>query len=248
MISLTPQQLANLAKIDSPTVANVIELFNVGSYLDGFTDHTIKAIYPELSPIVGYAATATYRASEPAQREEAYGGLPQLIEEIMSVKEPRIIVFQDLDGVPRAATYGEVMAKSFQSFGFVGLISSGAARDIEQVGRLRFPCWASSTIVSHGYCRFISAQIPVKVGGLHVHPGDLLHADANGIIKIPHSIASAVADLCEPFIQAEQIVLDYLQLGKPTLAGYREAFAKFKTSVGELRLRAHEFLEKSERQ
>ena len=176
MNSLTPQQLANLAKVDSPTVANVIELFNVGSYLDGFTDHTIKAIYPELPPIVGYAVTATFRASQPTQSEDAYGGLPQLIEESLTVREPRIIVFEDLDGVPRAATYGEVMAKSFQAFGFLGLITSGAARDIEQVNRLRFPCWASSTIVSHGYCRFLKAQIPVKVGGLQVHPGDLLHA------------------------------------------------------------------------
>ena len=54
----------------------------------------------------------------------------------------------------RAATYGEIMVTTFQKFGFSGLITSGAARDIEQVDRLQFPCWASSVIVSHGYCRF----------------------------------------------------------------------------------------------
>ncbi len=81
-----------------------------------------------------------------------------MIEESQATPAPRIAVIQDLDGIPKAATYGEVMVSSFQTFGFVGLITSGAARDIDQVRRLRFPCWASSIIVSHGYCRFIQSQ------------------------------------------------------------------------------------------
>ena len=61
MSLLTPEQLASLARVDSPTVANVIELFDVRpSYLEGFTNHTVKAVYPELPPVVGYAWTATF--------------------------------------------------------------------------------------------------------------------------------------------------------------------------------------------
>ena len=40
-------------------------------------------------------------------------------------------------------------------------------------------------------------------------PGDLLHADANGIVNIPHEIAAAVAEPCEHYIQAEEIILQY---------------------------------------
>jgi 4-hydroxy-4-methyl-2-oxoglutarate aldolase len=240
--SLSAQQLAVLAQADSPTVANVIELFDIRSYLEGFTDCQIKAIYPELAPVVGYAVTATLRASRSLENEDAYGGMPQLIEESLAIPEPRIAVIEDLDGAPKAATYGEVMATSFQGFGFVGLITSGAARDIEQVRRLQFPCWASSIIVSHGYSRFIRSQVPVNIGGLEVLPGNLIHADANGIIQIPHSIAPAVADLCQPFMQAEQIVLDFLHSGRPTTAGYRETFKRTKAAIAELRSRAQEFL------
>src|SRR5262249_12524511 len=160
---------------------------------------------------VGYAVTATFRSGYPSGKQESYGDMPALIEAALAIPEPRIAVFQDLDDPPRAATYGEVMATSFQAFGFVGLITSGAARDIEQGRAFKFPCWASSTIVSHGYPRIIDIGVPVTVGGLQVKPGELLHADANGIIEIPQSIAPLVAELCAPFMDAERAVLGYLQ-------------------------------------
>jgi 4-hydroxy-4-methyl-2-oxoglutarate aldolase len=80
------------------------------------------------------------------------------------------------------------------------------------VDRLQFPCWASSVIVSHGYCRFPDVNVAVTVGGLQVKPGDLLHADANGIANIPHQIEAPVAELCGPYIQAEEIILQYLRV------------------------------------
>lgn len=236
--TLTPEQLARLAQADSPTVANVIELFGLRSQVAGYTNHALRAIYPDLPPVVGYAVTATFRAGYPAEAGDSYGDMPQLIEQALALPAPRIAVLQDLDDPVRAATYGEVMATAFQAFGFVGLMTSGAARDIEQVRRLKFPCWASSVIVSHGYPRLVDLNVPVVVGGLRVHPGDLLHADANGVVHIPHRIAAKVAELCQPFMEAEQITLDYLRSPHPTVAGYREASARMREAVAALRERA----------
>jgi len=239
---LSPAQLAKLQKVDSPTIANVIELFDFRSYVAGYSNLTLKAIYPKLPPAVGYAVTATFRAAYPAESGDSYGGMPQLIAEAMATPAPRMVVFQDLDDPPRAATYGEIMVTTFQKFGFSGLITSGAARDIEQVDRLRFPCWASSIIVSHGYCRFPDVNVDVTVGGLQVRPGDLLHADANGIVNIPHAIAAAVAELCEPYMQAEEIILQYLRSSQPTVAGYGGAVQKSKRRMAELKEQARSLL------
>jgi 4-hydroxy-4-methyl-2-oxoglutarate aldolase len=236
-------QLAKLQKVDSPTIANVIELFDFRSYVAGYSNLSLKAIYPKLPPAVGYAVTATFRAAYPAESGDSYGGMPELIAQAMATPAPRIVVFQDLDDPPCAATYGEIMVTTFQTFGFSGLITSGAARDIEQVDRLQFPCWASSVIVSHGHCRFPDVNVAVTVGGLQVKPGDLLHADANGIVNIPHQIAAAVAELCEPYIQAEEIILQYLRGSQPTVAGYREAVLKAKQRMAELKKRARLLLE-----
>jgi 4-hydroxy-4-methyl-2-oxoglutarate aldolase len=239
---LSSDHLALLARADSPTVANVIELFDVRPRVAGYANAALKAIYPELPPAVGYAVTATFRSAYPASSHDAYGGMPQLIADAQAIPAPRIVVFQDLDDPPAAATYGEVMATTFQAFGFVGLITSGAARDIEQVRALRFPCWASGVIVSHGYNHILGGNVPVTVGGLQVNPGDLIHADANGIVNIPHAIAAGVAELCEPFVQAEGIVLDYLRRPHPTLDGYRDAQRRMREALAELRRRAQSLL------
>jgi regulator of RNase E activity RraA len=241
VLPLSAAHLALLAKVDSPTVANVIELFDVQSRVAGYSNATLKAVYPNLPPAVGYAVTATFRSAYPAVGD-AYGGMAQLIEETQSISAPRIIVFQDLDEPAISATYGEVMATTFQAFGFAGLITSGAARDIEQVRALKFPCWASGTIVSHGYNHFLAANVPVNVGGLSVQPGDLIHADANGIVNIPLGIAAGVAELCELFIQAENIVLSYLRGPNVTLDGYKHAQSQMREAMTDLRKRAQAFV------
>ena len=232
-------QLAQLKNVDSATIANVIELFDFRSYVAGYSNLSLKAIYPKLPPAVGYAVTATFRAAYPAESGDAYGGMGELIAGAMATPAPRMVVFQDLDDPPAAATYGEIMVTTFQKFGFSGLVTSGAARDIEQVDRLQFPCWATSVIVSHGYCRFPDINVPVTVGGLQVKPGDLLHADANGVVNIPHQIAAAVAELCEPYVQAEEIILQYLRGSQPTVAGYGESLRKAKQRMAELKEQAH---------
>src|SRR5579872_7361849 len=114
MEPLTQEQLAQLAKADSPTVANVLELFGIRSHVAGYTNHTLKAVYPDLPPAVGYAVTATFRAGYPAAADDVYGGMPQLIDAAGGTPVPRMAVFQDLDDPVRAATYGEVMATTFQ--------------------------------------------------------------------------------------------------------------------------------------
>lgn len=242
-LMLTQEQLALLSQVDSPTVANVIELFDIRSHVAGYANETLKALYPELPPAVGYAVTATFRAGYPAEAGSTYGSMPNMVEFALQTPGPYFAVFQDLDDPIRAATYGEVMATTFQAFGFVGLITSGAGRDIEQVRRLNLPCWASSIVVSHGYTQIADIGVPVMIGGLRVHSGDLLHADANGIIQIPHNIAPCVAELCAPFIQAEEITLSYLRTPNPTLEGYRQAVHEMRVAMAELRHRAKAYLE-----
>jgi regulator of RNase E activity RraA len=133
-----------------------------------------------------------------------------------------VVVFQDLDDPAVSATFGEVMCTAYRAFGAVGLITSGAGRDLAQVKALQFPCFTASTICSHGYCHIPDVNVPVHVGGITVFPGDLLHGDCNGVTTIPHDIAGAVARACSALIDAEQEVLDYLRQG-PTVAGFSKA-------------------------
>lgn len=231
---LSQQVLASLARFDTPTICNVLELFEnaprTGEYLDG----RIQSCFPKLPPMVGYAVTATFRAGAPSRKTDGYAGLDQQVDELANLAGPKIVVFQDLDDPMIAATFGEVMCTTYQAFGCVGLITSGAGRDLDQVEALGFPCFTGGTISSHGYCQIAQTNLPVRVGGVWVLPGDLLHGDRNGVTRIPIHRAGAIADACPVLMAAESVVLEYLKRPTPTAAGYKAARAECHRQIQEL--------------
>ena len=205
---VSPEAIEALHKYDSPTISNVVELFNFRPRNAGYVDSTIKALFLEMPAVVGFASTATFRASPPAEKGRQ-ASLRLQIEAISTLPARRIVVFEDLDSPTVAATFGEVTCSVYQRFGCVGLITSGAGRDLEAVRKLGFAAFASLVCVSHGYCHFKELHVPVKVGRLTIRPGDLIPADANGIVVIPPEIAKEVAEACPAFIESEQVILNY---------------------------------------
>jgi regulator of RNase E activity RraA len=223
-----------LRQYDTPTVCNVVELYDLYPRTAGYMDGRIVACYPKLPPMVGYASTATFRSASPPKAGNVYSGLDQQVAAFAELPGPAVVVFQDLDNPPAAATFGEVMCTTYKAFGAVGLITSGAGRDLDQVEALGFPCFTSGTICAHGYCHIPSIHVPVHVGGVTVHPGDLLHGDRNGVTTIPAEIASEVAQVCAEFVAAEAVVLDYLRAGKVTVEGFSAARQECKRQIDAL--------------
>jgi regulator of RNase E activity RraA len=226
-----------LRRFDTPTVCNAIELFDATPRTSGYTDGRIRACFPHLPPMVGYAVTATFRAAAPPRAGDVYSGLDQQVRSLAEQPGPKVVVFQDLDDPAAAATFGEVMASTYKVFGCVGLITSGAGRDLDQVQALGFPCFTGGTICSHGYCQIVELNVPVRVGGVWVNPGDLLHGDRNGVAVIPHGLAAAVAEACPAFADAEAVVLDYLRAGGATPDGFAAARAECQRRLKELAAR-----------
>ncbi len=235
-MTITQETLDKLRQFDTPTICNVIELFDIRPRDAGYMDGRIQAGFPELEPMVGFASTAAFRSGAPPVGGDAYGSFDQQVEAYAELPGPPVMVFQDLDDPPVSATFGEVMCSVYQAFGSVGLITSGGGRDLLQVKALDYPVFTGSTICAHAYCHILHVGLPVRVGGLMVDPGDLLHGDANGVTNIPIEIAAEIADLAGPFVDAEKIVLDYVQSsGDKTVAGLREARDEFIAVVDKLR-------------
>ena len=117
--------LETLRQFDTPTICNVIELFDVRPRTSGYMDQRIQAHFPEMPPMVGYATTATYRSSAPPQGADVYDAMEKQLSVLKQRPGPHVIVFQDLDDPSTAATFGEVMCTSYQTFGAVGLVTSG---------------------------------------------------------------------------------------------------------------------------
>jgi regulator of RNase E activity RraA len=237
-MTISQETLDKLAQFDTPTICNIIELFEIRPYDVGFMDGRIRADFPELPPMVGFASTAAFRSAAPPAGGDAYGSFIDQIKAFDDLPGPPVMVFQDLDDPPVGATFGEVMCSTYQAFGSVGLVTSGGGRDLLQVRELNYPVFTGSTICSHAYCHILHIGLPVRVGGLVVNQGDLLHGDANGVTNIPPEIAADAADVADEFVAAEKIVLDYVRgPGPKTADGLEAARNEFSEVVAKLRER-----------
>ena len=235
MSEITPAVLARLQEFDTPTICNIIEMFEVRPRNRGFMNRSIRAAFPEMKPMVGFASTHSCRTSfDPRMEAASYAGLDEQIRAFGELDGPAVVVFQDLDDPPLAATFGEVMCTSYQKFGAVGLITSGPGRDLDQVQAIGFPVFTEGANCSHGYITMGAVHATVQVGGLAVHANDLLHGDLNGVTNIPREIAVEAAEIGDEFVGCERVVLDALGQEELTLAQYAEARAESKRMMDDL--------------
>jgi len=203
---LSKAQLEELRQFDTPTVCNAIEKFNLRKKTDGFTSPLIKAMYHDRKPIVGYACTAKISARYPGTKmnEEI---LYTYYQSLLDCPSTPISIIQDIDEEPVGSFWGEVQTTVHKALGCTGVVTNGGVRDLDEAYGLGFTYLASCTLVSHAYIHMESTGTPVEIGGLIVHPGDLIHADKHGAVLIPNEIAAQVADACRQMQEAELPVL-----------------------------------------
>jgi 4-hydroxy-4-methyl-2-oxoglutarate aldolase len=198
MKALTPDLLEQLSNLGTCTVANAIEKFKMRPRSEGFTDSSIRCMFPEHPAIVGYAVTGRIRSDVFPVAD----GVPEFLDRtdwwdhVISVHGPRIVVLQDMEhhvGIHppgRGAFWGEVHASIHQGLGCVGAITNGAVRYLDRIKDSGFQLFAGSVSVSHGFVHFVDFGSPVQVAGLTIANDDLLLADQHGVLHIPPEIAA----------------------------------------------------------
>jgi regulator of RNase E activity RraA len=190
---LSQLELNALRTITTPTIANALEVFNIRPRNEGFMTPDIRCIYPDMGVMVGYAVTCTIRADHPAPRGREVPR-PEWWDYILQIPEPRVVVVQDLDRQPIGSMWGEVNGSVHKALGCIGTVTDGGVRDLDEMRAMGFHCFASCILVSHAYVHIADFGSPVKVGGVTVKPGDILHGDQHGVISIPVDIAAQVPD------------------------------------------------------
>jgi 4-hydroxy-4-methyl-2-oxoglutarate aldolase len=180
-VDLTPDQLDTLRRIDSPTIANAIETFEIRPRVSGYVGYDIRCIFEDLPPTVGYAVTCTVDSTTEGRQGIGFNALYELLEDMDG---PAVVVMQDV-GQDRlhSCHAGEVMATTMKRLGAVGILTDGGLRDVREVRDLGgFQYFCAGLVVAHG------------ISGMKVRMGDLLHGDTNGIVHIPDECANQVAD------------------------------------------------------
>ncbi len=204
---LSTGEIDALRAFSTPTICNAIETFDVRPRTEGFMDSSIVCRFPELGPMVGHAVTARIRAGEQG-RETPHRKVWQTF---ASVPKPWVLVIEDLDLHPIGAFWGEVNASTYRALGASGVITNGGVRDLSEVRPLGFHFFSAHILVSHAYVHVVETGSEVRIGGLTVQPGDLLHADQHGVTSIPGAIARDVAAAAREVERAERVLIDYAQ-------------------------------------
>jgi len=234
MDQVSDELFAELRKIDTPTITNVVATYPKNPLCLGlynpwtenwYTDTSIRCIYPDMGPRVGYAVTCVYGLPDPN-----YSGrlsFLDVVDALDAMKKPTILIIQQKwppELHAKAGLAGEMMVSQMMAVGCVGMLSNGPSRDVDAIRKLGFQLLLNGVTAGHGEMAVQSVNAPVSVGGMDVAPGDLIHMDENGAVKFPPKHAAAVVKNARAMLDDEARRLVQIRAAK-TAAEVRAAAA-----------------------
>ncbi len=196
-----PQTLEELRSFDTPSITNVVATYPthplcLGLYepwsQNWYTDQTIRCMYPELGRTVGYAVTCVYGLPDPGFSRLSF---MDVVDALDASPRPTILVLEQrfprrLAG--KVGLAGGNMVSAMKALGCVGMVSNGPSRDLDEVRPMGFQYLLTGATAGHGDMAVHAVNVPVRVGGMDVAPGEIVHMDENGACKFPADRAGQV--------------------------------------------------------
>jgi len=220
---LPANDFASISRLDTCTVSNVIERFDVRPRNEGFIYDDVQCRFPHFAPMLGYAVTARIRSSTPPATSPpitrgCYYDRMDFWRYLVTLPEPRVIILQDVDRLPGLGAFvGEIHAQIALALNCVGCVTNGAVRDLPAVEATGFHLFSRRVSVSHAYVHIVDFGDTVEIGGLKIHPGDLVHGDRHGVLLIPLSIAAEIPKAAAACVAEERSLIEVCQSQALTL-------------------------------
>jgi len=157
--------------------------------------------------MAGHAYTILYR---PAGHGET-GHVGDYIDDV----EPGSVIVIDNRGHHTMTTWGNILTEMAHQRKMAGTVIDGINRDVALCSELNYPIYSRGSWMRTGKGRIQLAglQVPVQIGGVTVHPGDLLRGDADGVVVIPQAMQAQVLDIAEDITRKENTVRAAIRSG-----------------------------------
>lgn len=210
---------SKLKKVSTATIATCL-------FKKGLKNQFIQEVKPlklHDAPMVGQAFTLRYiPAREDRNGIEAFKdpNHPQRV--AVETCPPGYVMVIDSRKNARAASAGSILVSRLMKRGAEGIITDGGFRDSGEIAELPFSSFhnqasAPTNLTLH---EALEIDVPIGCGDVAVFPGDVVVADADGVMIIPFDIVDVVADECTAMTAYENFVMEKVLEGSPVIGLY----------------------------
>ena len=195
--SLTREEIE--AELRKASTGNVSDAVDEATGQRGFMQPEIRPIFR--AKIIGPAATALLR---PVLKSDARA-YPNYALQILDEAPAGSVLVYVLENGREIAGIGNLMATTAKVRGLAGAVIDGGARDVDEIEEIGLPVWSRSVTPATSVGRYVSVakQVPVVCGGITVRPGDMIVADASGVVVVPAEKLNDVAILLRQYDDKE---------------------------------------------
>jgi regulator of RNase E activity RraA len=167
-----------------------------------------------VSPAIRCLSGDTHRLVGPACTVKVHPADNLMVHKSLDVAHPGDVVVIDAGGTSVNATLGNLVCAKAQHLGIAGFIIDGYVRDLPKIQPLGFPVFARGTTTT-GPLHNGPGEInyPICCGGVVVNPGDVVVADAAGVVIVPRIHAADILERLRAFAARNREYFAACQLG-----------------------------------
>lgn len=180
----------------------------------------IRGLEPR-TKIAGPVFTAVGRPDREISVQES---LELFIRDILSGAAPGHVVVMQPNDHSRSGM-GDLAAAALKLRGVRGYLIDGGIRDADEIIEIGFDvfCAFTSPIDIVGSWRLEATQVPIRIGGVDVRPGDYILGDRDGTLLIPGEHAEFVIPETARTMTTDTTMRDAIRSGRDPY----EAFLEF---------------------
>ena len=210
-----------MTKEERQSLANALEAFPTGNICDAMDELGMqRGAVLGLQPLsvtqkraVGFAVTVQQMRRRPPQDGRGLGKHGVVVDEIA---QPGDIIVIEASQITNASTLGGLQALRASVRGIAGLVVNGYIRDAREIAKLGLPVYSAGSLPVRSVqdVETTGINVPVSVGEVQIHAGDVIVMDDSGVVVIPVERAEEVLAHAAAIAKREEQIAKMIRQGQ----------------------------------